>query len=56
MDVSSEPKAFVATHVKRAESSLCVLFILIVDKTPPELVSSRIVYLEKCNDVSKNDN
>ena len=48
IDVSSEPNAFVATQVNKAESALSARFILIVDKTPPSLVSSLIVYL-KCN-------
>ena len=49
MEVSSDPNAFVATQVNRAESDRCVRLILIVDKTPPSLCSSLIVYLLKSN-------
>ena len=49
IEVSSDPNAFVATQVNRAESDRCVRLILIVDKTPPSLCSSLIVYLLKSN-------
>ncbi len=47
IEVSSLPKALVATHVKRAESPRSVLLMLIVDKTPSAWISSRMVYLVK---------
>ena len=49
MEVSSDPNAFVATQVNRAESDRWVRLILIVDKTPPSLCSSLIVYLLTSN-------
>ena len=46
MEVSSDPKAFVATQVNKAESPLSVLLMLMVDNTPSAWISSRIVYLQ----------
>lgn len=51
--VSSLPNAFVATHVKRAESVLSVLFILKSDNTPFGNISSRIVYLVNNESLSR---
>ena len=46
MLVSSLPNALVATQVKRAESALSDLLMLIVDRTPSVTISSRTVYLK----------
>ena len=45
-EVSSLPKALVATHVNKAESLLSVRLMLIVERTPSAWISSRMVYLK----------
>ena len=54
MLVSSLPNALVATQVKRAESALSDLLILIVDRTPSVTISSRTVYLKVIKFLKKN--
>lgn len=49
MLVSSLPKAFVATQVKRAESLRSSFLMLKSDSTPVGRISSRMVYLQKAD-------